>query len=248
MADQDTAGEVESKPGESGPTPAADQKQGGTAPKTPNEGEGGNKPQGEDAGTDGAINPDKFHVPVRKGPEFFHAQRQKGRFDKFEERFQRLESVIDQLVKGGDGEGEETDAVLTKEELAAIDRKLKPYVDSFQEHVVNTEVADYLGKRPEHRKYEGLARKYMGTKGYEKVPAEIIFKALAYDEAFKIGAERANAANIEAKENQLGGNSARRTAGTGKNIWDYKNEDFETMVEGVKSGALNLKKDILGVE
>jgi len=196
-------------------------------------GESGEENEEKDEGGEKEENldPEKHEVKKRMTPRDFILERQ----EKRKERLAALEKEKNEREEMGED-------ILTREEKDAIKNQLDPVINFFQEQADDMAVKNHLSENPNHKKYEGIARKYLKDPAYKNVPVEMIFNHLSYSAAKKAGAKEALAAERAAKENRLSGNSFRKPDGGKKSFSDLSDKDFEEMNRQIISGELDPKK------
>lgn len=156
-----------------------------------------------------AVDPDKY-VPEERKPAFSNRQ----------ERAEFFKSK--QADKAEPAQEEQPDVDINALVQEKIDKALTPLQNRLAAEEDDREVRSFLsqeGNTERFGKYEALARKEM--KVYTNVPISKIFKQLAFDDAERLGAEKATAAKDKATRRSVGGTSARKS--------DSGLPDFRTM-------------------
>lgn len=250
MADQDTGAEdipIEGDEGEiddqGNPTPKKGSENG-------KDGEGSDEGEGDGAEDDkGAPDPkdkkdDDEVVPVRKSKLINQSH-----------AFERIKRKGQQGGKqdqgGGEGDGGAGDGADQGDKGKRSDQSrddlisaLNEALDPIREALGQTENEGHLGElyanEPEAKKYDKQIRRYMKTDEYKGVPAEVIYHHLAFAEAAKIGAQKKDIADKDAKGSRAGGHGRRPTkvskVPTAEEIDDMSDEEIGKIAERVQRG------------
>lgn len=138
-----------------------------------------------------------------------------------------------EFFKGKKNDGDKTETAAEEKNDTAdidindlVDRKIEKVLSPLQQQLAaqadDQEVKDFLGtgaNRDRFGKFEGLVRKAM--KVYTNVPVGNLFKQFAFDDAERLGAEKADKARDKATRRGVTGTTTRKT--------DSGLPDFKTM-------------------
>ncbi len=169
------------------------------------EGEEEKEPIAEEDNADGnkdeEVDFSKVEPEVRKRPVDYIEERKARRAERDNKPDEDGEVDIDSEEKLTP----KAEAILNKR----LQEKIQPFVKVMADTANQQEVDRVLSEKPEWKKYAPLARKYMGTPGWDGVPAKRIFQMIDYEYAGKRGAEAERERQSQEKRARGGGSSYR---------------------------------------
>ena len=116
-----------------------------------------------------------------------------------------------------------------------VAKQLAPIIDKSLAADDNQEISDFVAENPDFKVYEAKVRRFMTHPSRRNLPIKSIFYEVAGDNLLKMGAERAKAADLKAKDSQTGGGSNRAGEGA-KSDWDLPKEEFEAKQQRIREG------------
>lgn len=179
------------------------------------------------------IQEDKINeeVPVRKSP-----------WTNREERAQFFKGKQKEVES--EPENEDEPLSLTPKELAtriqdAVKEYVKPIESSLQDRHDQSDIQEFFSnpKNESFRKYEAQARKFIKNPAYANADLGLIFKGLAYDDAFAEGATRGVKAEDRTARTKTGGTqSSNKGSTTAEQIRTASPKEFEKIRQDVLAG------------
>lgn len=163
-----------------------------------------------------------------------------------------IEKLRSKLNKDESPDDEDTvvdfnDDELTPEASGAvqkeIQRQVAPLIENLAKKSDEDELQGLFGKEPEAKGFEKRIRAYMGHENYQGVPPSVIYHHLAFGSAQSEGAQRQQAADLEAKQMGGAGSSARpgeRPTGdlpTADEISNMSEKEFEELEHKARIGG-----------
>jgi len=154
---------------------------------------------------------------------------------KFWYELRKLNERLDK-IEGGYGETEFDEdkkrepRVLSNE----VDEKLSAFVGEMDKRERQREFRDFLKGNPEFGKYGKKLERFINHPAYQNVPIDFIARALAFDEAQKIGAEKGKEADLEAGKTKIGGSPFKPSEKAFPDYEGMTKEEFEKEMERAK--------------
>ena len=153
---------------------------------------------------------------------------------KFWYELRKLNERLDK-IEGGYGETYPDEEPKEPRALSGeVDEKLSAFVGEMDKRERKAELRNFLGGNPNFKKYEKKLEKFSEHPAYQNIPVNFIAKALAFEDAQKIGALKGKEADEEAERAKIGGSPFKPS---GKAFPDYTGmpkEEFEKEVEKAK--------------
>lgn len=203
----------------------------------------GDKDEGEDAGFDDNIDPDKPPViPVRQSTIQHILARKNETIEKL-----RSKTTEDEP----EPEFDEEEDNLTSEAREAIgkvvNQRLAPLLGKFATDANAQEFAELVSDEPEAAKYENHIKAYMAHDAWKGVPISAIYHHLAFSNAKAIGAKKKATADLEAKQNKGGGRTIVDKGNlsgipSAEDIANMSDEEFDQLDSKVAQGNFLGKK------
>jgi len=115
-----------------------------------------------------------------------------------------------------------------------VDEKLSAFVGEMDKRERKAELRDFLNGNPDFKKYEKKLEKFSEHSAYQNVPIDFIVRALAFEDAQKIGAQKGKEAEEEAERTKVGGSPFKPSEKAFPNYLGMSKEEFEKEVEKAK--------------
>lgn len=150
---------------------------------------------------------------------------------------QRAKIAKQQKANGDDDDESDDDIAPEDEELITkvVAKKFAPIIDRTQQAENEKEIAEFIEKNPDFKPFVAKVKRYIVHPSRRNLPVESIFYEVAGQDLLKIGAQRQQKAEEEARKTQTGGGSA-RGGGNEKTAWDLSEKEFEAEKEKVRRG------------
>lgn len=178
---------------------------------------------------------EKFEPPVRQTakPELVPSgDTPEGK--RFWYELRKINERIDKIEAGGFSE---TDLDEEKRSLRAseeVDEKFSSFLEELDKRERQKEYKDFLRDNPDFSKYGKRLGKFAQHPAYQNIPIEFIAKALAFEDAEKIGAKKGKEAEEEARKTKTGGSPFKPSPKEFPDYWGMSKEEFEKETEKVK--------------
>lgn len=216
------------------------------AEETTQEGEGGSpeaNKEGQEEGQASVITKDdrnsgaaegkkEEEVPVRRSP--WNNRQERADFFKAKK----------QVEKNDEGEDGDEPLTFTKKQLESfvqehVSKAISPIESSLQDRHDSSDLMEFFSSKDNERfrKYESTAKKFMKNQAYANVDLNLLFKGLAYDDAFAEGATRGTKADDRSARTRTSGTQSRSSGATAADkIKGMSDKDFQALRKGVMSG------------
>lgn len=151
---------------------------------------------------------------------------------------QRAKISKQQKADKNDDESDDDDDIAPEDEeliTKVVAKKFAPIIDRTQEVENEREISDFIAKNQDFKPFVAKVRRYINHPSRRNLPVESIFYEVAGESLLKIGAQRQQKADEEARQTQTGGGSARGGGGE-KSTWALSEEEFEAEKEKVRRG------------
>lgn len=125
---------------------------------------------------------------------------------------------------------EEEEDGMDPEEKKAIQKMIESKTVEQNKEVqkLNNDIAvgEFITDNPEFNKYKAAIKKYVHHPAYKNVPIDVVAKALAYDDAQAMGAEKERKAQVKAAETRIPGATVRKDGVKAKDYGRMPIADF----------------------
>lgn len=182
---------------------------------------------------------EEFEPPVREKTELPPEPPPSGETPegkRFWYELRKINERLDRIESGYLGEtelGEEKKRTF-EPELSEVDEKFSAILGEIDKRERRAEIREFLRDNPDFKKYGPKLEKFAFHPAYSNVPIDFVAKALAFEEAEKIGAKKGKEADLEAEKTKIGGSPFKPSE---KEFPDYEGmskEEFEKEVAKAK--------------
>jgi len=115
-----------------------------------------------------------------------------------------------------------------------VDEKLSAFVGEMDKRERKAELRNFLSGNSDFKKYGKKLEKFSEHPAYQNIPIDFIARALAFEDAQKIGAQKGKEAEEEAERTKIGGSPFKPSEKAFPDYTGMSKEEFEREVEKAK--------------